>query len=100
MWFYYVFLFLSTVLVPLVKMAMKAIGIGAVSYIGINQVLSVAKNYVISSFGNASPIIQAMLGMAQIDVFLNIILAAVTTRMTLAGLNKMSGKKKDFVLKA
>jgi hypothetical protein len=43
---------------------------------------------------------QQMLGVAKIDIAINLYLAAITTRAVLAGMNKVSGRKKDFVLKA
>lgn len=101
MWFYYIFQFLGLVLVPLAKLLMKALGIGAVSYIGINLVLEQVKSYVISNIGAAGPLVTGFLGAAKIDVFINIILAAVTTRMAIAGLNKLSnGKVKKYTLQA
>tara|TARA_R110000751_G_scaffold82220_3_gene165512 strand:- start:5199 stop:5498 length:300 start_codon:yes stop_codon:yes gene_type:complete len=98
--FYYLALLFNIIVVPLVFKVLKALGIGAVSYIGINLVLEQAANYIQSQMGQTTLLMQQMLGMAKIDIAINIYLAAITTRAVLAGMNKISGRKKDFVLKA
>ena len=79
---------------------LKALGIGVVSYIGINLILEQAANYIQSQLGQTTVLMQQMLGVAKIDIAINLYLAAITTRAVLAGMNKVSGRKKDFVLKA
>ncbi len=99
MYFHLAVLF-STIVVPIVVKIFKALGIGAVTYVGINQVMSVAASYIESQLGGTTVLMQSMLGVAKIDVAINIYLAAITTRMVLSGMNKLTGRKKDFVLKA
>lgn len=98
--FYLAQLFLILV-VPLVMKVLKALGIGVVSYVGINLVLDELKNYVVGQVSGAgSIVVQSILGIAGVDVAINMYFAAITTRLVLSGMNKMSGRKKDFVLKA
>lgn len=92
MHFYYLaFLFVS-IAAPIAKMVLRALGVGVVSYVGINVILGQAKDYIISSIGSASPAMQAIMGLAKLDIAINIYLAAVTTRLVLAGMDKVSGK--------
>lgn len=90
--FYLTQLFLILV-VPLIKMALKALGIGAVAYLGINLVIDQAKDYLLANMGNAAPAIQMILGLAKIDIAINIYFAAITTRLVLTGLNKLADRK-------
>ncbi|MEO1819793.1 DUF2523 family protein [Pseudomonas sp.] len=99
MWYHLAILF-SIIIVPLIQKLLKALGIGVVSYIGINLILEQAANYIQSQLGQTTVLMQQMLGVAKIDIAINLYLAAITTRAVLAGMNKLSGRKKDFVLKA
>lgn len=82
---------------PLVKMVMRAVGIGFVTYVGANLVIGQAKDYVVSHAGAMGDIVQQILGLAKIDVAINIYFAAVTTRMVLAGLDKLADRKRKQV---
>lgn len=90
--FYLAQLFLIIVL-PIVKMVLKALGIGVIAYIGINLVISEGKDYLLANIGNAAPAIQMVLGLAKIDIAINMYFAAITTRMVLSGLNKLADRK-------
>ena len=98
--FYYIAILFNIIVVPLVIKVLKALGIAAVSYVGINLVLEQATNYIQSQMGQTTLLMQQMLGLAKVDIAINLYLAAITTRAVLAGMNKVSGRKKDFVLKA
>lgn len=98
--YYYLAVLFSTIAVPILIKIVKAFGIGAVTYVGINQVMSVAAGYIESQLGATTAMMQSMLGVAKVDVAINIYLAAITTRMVLSGMNQLTGRKKDFVLKA
>ena len=87
-------------LMPLIQMVMKAIGIGFVTYLGSNLIMSQAKDYIVSHAGAMSIALQQMLGLANIDVAINIYFAAITTRMVLSGLNKMADRKRRQVWRA
>lgn len=93
MHFFYLANLFLIIVTPLVKMALKALGIGVISYIGINLVIDQARDYVLSNVGNAAPAIQMILGLAKIDIAINMYFAAITTRMVLSGLNKLADRK-------
>lgn len=92
MHFYYLAILFVTIATPIVKMVLRALGVGVVSYYGINVILGEAKDYIISSIGSTSPALQGIMGLAKLDVAINIYLAAVTTRLVLAGMDRVSGK--------
>lgn len=89
--FYYVMLLIN-IATPIVKMVLRALGVGVVSYIGINVILTQAKEAIISNIGSAPGPMQMILGIAKFDIAINIYMAAVTTRLVLAGMDKVSGK--------
>lgn len=91
MQFFAVFTFLSTILGPLVSKVLTALGLGAISYVGINLMLDQVKDYVISSFGGAAADTLLLLGLAKVDVAINIVLSAVTARAVYAGMSAASG---------
>jgi hypothetical protein len=96
MHFFYWAMLLIQIVVPLIKMALKALGIGAVAYVGINLVIDQAHQYVLSQLGSAPGPAQALLGIMKFDVVINLWFAAITTRLVLNGMNKVSGKKKNY----
>lgn len=88
-----IFTFLTTVLGPLVSKVLTGLGLGAVSYVGINLLLDQVKSYVVSSFGGAGADTIALLGLAKVDIAINIVLAAVTARAVYAGMTSGTIKK-------
>lgn len=96
MHFYYLAILLLTIVTPLVKMALKALGIGVVAYLGINLVFDQAHQYVLNQIGNTPGPAQAILGLAKFDVVINLWFSAITTRLVLSGMNKVSGRKKSM----
>ncbi|MDX2353111.1 DUF2523 family protein [Stutzerimonas xanthomarina] len=93
------FLYLANLLViavgPLVKMVLKILGIGIASYVGFNFIIGEAHDHLISYMSGSSIPIQQILGLAKLDVVLNIYFAAITTKMFIAGMNK-AGEVKRF----
>jgi hypothetical protein len=88
-----IFLFLSSIVGPLAAKVLTALGIGAVSYVGITALLSNVKSYLISQIGGSPPEVLAILGMLKADVAINIVLSAVTARAIISGMNKNTGTK-------
>lgn len=82
-----------TSLVPLVKMVLKALGVGIVSYVGINLVLTEATDVIMVNMLGLPIEVQQILGLLKLDVAINIILSAITTKLTLGGLNKLTDSK-------
>lgn len=91
MQFAVIFTFLSTILGPLVSKVLTGLGLGTVSYIGINILLAQVKSHMISTLGGAGSDTLSLLGLAKVDVAINIMLAAVTARAVYAGMSKASG---------
>ena len=100
MHFYYLAMLFSTIVVPLIAKVLKALGIGAVVYVGINIMLDQAIAYIQSQMGQSTALLQSMLGVARIDIAINIIFAAVTTRFVMQGMNSLTGTKKQYTFKA
>lgn len=80
-------------LVPLAKMVLKALGVGVVSYVGINLVLTEATDVIMVNMLGLPVEIQQILGLLKVDVAINIILSAITTKLTLNGINKITDSK-------
>ncbi|WP_313465112.1 DUF2523 domain-containing protein [Pseudomonas nitroreducens] len=95
----FVFLFQLLVMIvgPLVKMVMRALGVGVVAYVGSNLLLDGLRSFVQSKMGNVGVAIQQILGLANTDVCINMFLAAVVTRMVLTGMDKASGVRRKRV---
>lgn len=93
MHFVYLATLLLTVVKPLVMTVLRALSIGVVTYVGINLVIEQGKDYLMANVGNAAPAVQAILGLAKIDVAINIYFAAITTRLVLNGINKLADRR-------
>lgn len=96
MHFAWLFTLLSTAVVPLAKKLLSALGIGAVSYVGINFVIDSARAELMSNMAGIPLDIAQLMGLYKFDIAINIVIAAVTTRMVLAGVNKLSGTRKSI----
>ena len=93
MHFYYLAVLAVMIVKPLVMMVLRVLGIGMVSYLGINFVIGEAKDYMLANMGNVAQSIQMVLGLAKIDVALNMYFAAITTRMVLTGIDKLADRR-------
>lgn len=102
MHFFYVAMLVVQIVGPILFYILKLLGVGAVTYVGINLVLDQVKDYVIANLVNVPVQVQQILGLAKFDVAVNIYLAAVTARLLLAGYNKATagGSKKKYVFTA
>lgn len=93
MHFYYLAMLAVMIVKPLVMMVLRVLGIGMVSYLGINFVIGEAKDYILANMGNVAQSIQMILGLAKIDVALNMYFAAITTRLVLTGIDKLADRR-------
>jgi hypothetical protein len=95
------FLFIAQLLImiaaPVVKMVLRILGFGFVTYVGFNFVISEAQDYVFSLMGNVGPVIQNILGLAKFDVCVNLYFAAITTRFILSGIDKATDRRRNEV---
>lgn len=83
--------FLGSIVSGLVFRALASLGFAYVSYVGIGYLIDQVDGYVKTLFGAVPPPVAAILGMAKLDVAINIILAAVIARLILAGMDKVTG---------
>ena len=83
--------FLGSIVSGLVFRALASLGFAYVSYVGIGYLIDQVDGYVKALFGAVPPPVAAILGMARLDVAINIILAAVIARLLLAGMDKVTG---------
>jgi hypothetical protein len=97
MHFLYVAQLLIIILGPLVKMVLRIIGFGFVTYVGFNLIIGEAQSYLFARMGEIGPIIQQILGLAKFDVVVNIYFAAISTRFLLAGIDKATDRKRNQV---
>lgn len=88
-----IFLFLSAIVGPLVAKVLTSLGLGAVSYVGITVLLSGVKTYLIGEITGLPADILMILGLAKVDIAVNIALSAVAARAALSGVNLSTGKK-------
>lgn len=71
---------------------LKGIGFGAVAFTGVSVALDQAKDFVFASLGSTSAEWLQLLGVLQIDVFINILFSAYVARAVLWGMNKSGSK--------
>ncbi|MCZ4321852.1 DUF2523 domain-containing protein [Pseudomonas anguilliseptica] len=97
MHFVYIAQLLIIILGPLVKMVLRILGFGFVTYVGFNLIIGEAQSYLFARMGEVGPIIQQILGLAKFDVVVNIYFAAISTRFLLAGIDKATDRKRNQV---
>lgn len=83
--------FLALVVSGLVFRALAALGFSYITYTGLNSVVGTIKSYVVGLFGSVPPDVVQILGLAKIDVAVNIMISAVIARLALAGMDRVSG---------
>lgn len=88
---------LISVCTSLVGRVVLALGMGAVSYVGLNAGLSVFKGYFNSAMGSAGATVAGMCGVLKLDVCLSIFIAAGLAKLVIAGAT--GGTMKKLVMK-
>lgn len=83
--------FLGAIVSGLVFRALASLGFAYISYVGIGHLIDSVDSHIHVLFGAIPPSAAAILGMAKIDVVLNIMIAAVLARLLLAGMDKVTG---------
>ncbi|MCQ4264506.1 hypothetical protein CXK91_06085 [Stutzerimonas stutzeri] len=97
MQFLFIVQMLVIILGPLVKMVLKILGFGFVTYIGFNMIIGQAQDYLFGLMGDVGPVIQGILGLAKFDVVVNLYFAAISTRFMLAGIDKATDRRRNQV---
>jgi hypothetical protein len=93
-------IFLFTIIVPLVTHLLKAFGIGAVVFTGMTLLIDELKSLAISQFAGLPADVISIAGIMNLDVAFNMIVSSVLASAVLKGLDRVTGTKKAFVLKA
>lgn len=88
---------LIVVIESLVGRVILALGMGAVTYVGLNATLDVFKGHFSSAMGGAGATIAGMCGVLQLDAVMSIFTAAVLAKLVIAGAS--SGTVKKLVMK-
>lgn len=88
---------LMSVLGSLVGQILVALGIGYVSYSGMDVILSYGKSLIIDNLGATSASIVGVLGLLKVGTAVNIMFSAVAAKMTIAGVK--SGAVKHMRIK-
>lgn len=96
MWVF-LFQFLMIVIVPLIWMALKAIGIGFVTYTGMNFLMDNAINMFYQRIGEMPQAMVQIFGILDIDVAFNIIVSAFAIRAAMNGVGSTSGTYKRMI---
>ena len=97
MHFLYVAQLLIIILGPLVKMVLRILGFGFVTYVGFNLTIGEAQSYLFARMADIGPIIQQPLGLATFAVVVNTYFAAISTRFLLAGIDKATDSRRNQV---
>lgn len=84
-------IFLGSIVSGLVFRALASLGFAYVAYVGVGKLIDTVDVHIKTLFGAVPPSVAAVLGMAKVDVVINIIIAAVVARLLLAGMDKVSG---------
>jgi len=85
-------LFLVGIVLPLVYRLFAGLGLGFVVFMGVGQLLSGIEGYVKSLFGQVPDKIFTILGMAQVDIAINIMFAALSARLAIMAMDKLLNK--------
>lgn len=88
--------FLLSLVVPMIKAGLKFLGIGTVTYMGLNLVLDNLYNQILAQFSSSDPAIAMLMGIAKLDVAINIYMSAIVTKFFLSGMDKGSGLLTKF----
>ena len=97
MQFLFIVQMLVIILGPLVKMVLKILGFGFVTYVGFNMIIGQAQDHLFGLMGDVGPVIQGILGLAKFDVVVNLYFAAISTRFMLAGIDKATDRRRNQV---
>jgi hypothetical protein len=88
---------LLTAVTSIVGRIVMALGMGVVSYIGINAAVDVFRGYFESAMGSAGAVMAGMCGVLKLDVCMSIFIAAGLARLVIAGAT--SGTMKRLIMK-
>lgn len=83
--------FLAMVVSGLVFRALFSLGFAYITYTGLGSLVDTVKGHIVILFGSLPPAVSAILGMAKIDIAINIMISAIVARLLLSGMDKVTG---------
>lgn len=83
--------FLAMIVAGLVFRALASLGFAYITYTGLGSLVDTVKVHIVTMFGSVPPAVSAILGMAKIDIAINIIISAIVARLLLSGMDKVTG---------
>lgn len=83
--------FLGSIVAGLAFRVLATLGFAYITYIGVGHLIDSVQGHVQGLFSAIPPGAAAILGMAKVDVAINITIAAVTARALLSGMDKLTG---------
>lgn len=92
--------FLAMIISGLVFRALASLGFAYVSYTGFASLMDSMRGYITGLFSGVPSEAVMILGLAKVDVAINIMLAAVLARLALAGMDRVSGTLTALALAA
>lgn len=84
-------------IIPLVFKTLAALGIGFVTYQGLQVITGAVQTHIFNILTVLPPRAQGLLGLMDVGTAINILFSAITTRAIVSGWS--GGSKKDFRLK-
>ncbi|KXU37181.1 hypothetical protein AXE65_00595 [Ventosimonas gracilis] len=83
--------FLLAIVGSLVFRALSALGFGYLAYTGLNSLMDSIQSYLYGLFGALPVEVMHLLGLAKVDIAINITFAAMAARLLLVGMDKFTG---------
>lgn len=83
--------FLGSIVAGLAFRVLASLGFAYMTYVGVGMLIDSVESQLTALFSAIPPSAAAILGMAKVDVAINIVIAAVTTRALLSGMDKVTG---------
>jgi hypothetical protein len=98
MQYFYIAFLVIQIVGPIIFYAVRLLGFGLITYVGINVAMDQVLNYITNYMIVLPLYLQQILGLAKLDVVANIYFSAVTARMLIAGYNAATsgGSKKKW----
>jgi cell division protein FtsX len=81
--------FLSTAIGPLVKKALVALGLGTITYAGLDVAFNAAKAEVVNNFGATAADSLSLINLAGVGQAIGIVLGALSARVGMAVLSRI-----------
>lgn len=88
--------FIAAAMTPFVRLLLFSLGFGSLTFVGLNALLSAAKNQMISLLSGLPSDILAILDLSGFFQALSIIFSAYATKLLVSGVNKATDTKSSI----